>query len=151
MSDAFVWNRDYSDHEQVRPFLPAFSVLYEALEARGDHYYDDAFLGLIPEIAGDDEGTALYLLKGLYRLEREHEQVAEIRETHDELVEINLERRFASVVVYRPGYYVGGGGRIDRYEAARVVPRDGRPYAILPRGARTRGHAIGSATVLVRP
>jgi hypothetical protein len=146
----FTFNGDYTDHEQVREFLPAFRELREGMRERGEFPYNDAFLGLIPGLAGTDEGRAIYLLQGLARIEAEAVEVAQLRaEGFRELSDLDETRRYPRVVVWREGYYVGGSGRLDRFEDARVVPREGRPFAILPKGKRTRGHGVGSGVVLV--
>ena len=147
----FVFDRNYNNREQVREFYGEFRALRACLVNRGEYPYNDAFVGLIPGIAGDDEGTAIYLLQTLAHLEHEYAAIEAIREDHQALTSLDDTTRYASVVIYRPDHFAGGTGRIDRFTSARVVPRDGRPFAVLPKGRRTNGCAIGSGTVLVRP
>jgi hypothetical protein len=140
------------DHEAVRPFLSEFTTLREGMAARGEYPYNDAFRGLIPGIAGDDEDAAIYLLQGLYQIEEEHAEIeALVDEGYRQLEFLVSTTRFANVVAWQPDYYVGGTGRIDRFENARVVVDGGRITGILPKGRRTHGLALReSAKVYVR-
>ena len=135
--------REKWDREQVREFLPEFTALREAMAERGEYPYNDSFLGRIPGIAGDCEGTAIYLLQTLYDIERERREIEALDAEGYRPIDLLMETtKYAHVVVHQPDYYVGGTGRIDRFEQARVVPKDGRPCAILPKGRRRNGLAI---------
>lgn len=151
MSAPFVFDKDYDNAEQVREWYPEFAALRACLLNRGEYPYNDSFVGLIPGIAGPDEATAIYLLQGIAHLDEEAFEIARVREDHAELETLAETTRYASVVIYEPSHYVGGTGRIRRFEDARVIPRDGKPYGVLPKGRRTNGAAVGSGKVLVRP
>lgn len=144
-----VWrfNRDYDDVEQVAPFLPDFLTRLAELEAAGQYRYNDSFRGSIPGIAGPDEDRGIYLLQGLERQRAQDAKVAELLARGYERVEtLDGVRRFAHVVLYPTRR---GGGEWAEYRQARLVPRNGGPYAVLPKGKRTNGYSIGDRAVLV--
>lgn len=150
LTAGFAFDHNYENREQVAEWLPAFSELRAAMTARGEYPYNDAFRGLIPGIAGPDEDTAIYLLQGLcHRAEQGRELERMRAEGFRELENLDETTRFERVALWREDHYVGGTGRLDVLERARVVPREGRPYAVLPRGKRTNGYLVGSASVLV--
>jgi hypothetical protein len=145
----FVWDRDYNNKEQVRPYLDT----YTALRGQGVFYNDD-FLGKIPGVAGSpDEKTAIYLLSNLWHIEQERTQIAAALADGY----VRLEQgdpgsvtRYARVIVYRPGHYVGGTGLINTYENARVIlAPNGKPSVLIPKGKRN-GYQVNGAELLVR-
>ncbi|MFC0314875.1 hypothetical protein ACFQNE_14230 [Gordonia phosphorivorans] len=109
----FVWNRNYGDHEQVRPFMDQFLQVHAGIVGGGAYPYNDSFKGRIDGIAGSEsEDTAIYLLQNLKSLDELDVQVAEFvnnggcRLTDSGLVEGRMYR--GTVVNY--GFYVGGTG-----------------------------------------
>lgn len=139
------------DKEEVRPFLDRFSELRD----EGLSYNDD-FRGKIPGVAGSpDEDRAIYLLQGLWKIEREKERIRAALADGFRPVEQGEpggRKRFASILTYRPEHYVGGTGLICEYEDARLVfDEDGNPRMVLPKGKRSHGFEAGNGrTVLVR-
>ena len=145
----FTFNKDYHDKEQVRHLLPQFIALREALVAAGQFPYNDSFLGKIDGAEGPHESTAIYLLQNLYRIEQEQREMDALRDRMQPLRELATTRKFARVVLYFAGYYVGGTGLRASYDNARIVPQDGKPYIVLPKGARVKGYLAKGAEVLV--
>jgi len=147
----FVFNKDYSDKEQVREFLPAFSAIREDMQAQGKYPYNDSFKGCIPGIEGPNEDTAIYLLQNLCHIEEEQRRIAALYADGFELLEaLSARMRFSSVALWREGHYVGGTGQLTVYDDARVDPDlFGKPRAVLPKGKRN-GYPVESAQVLVK-
>ncbi len=65
----FIWNKSYSDTEQVRPYLDEFNRLHDEMEANGQYPYNDSFKGKIPGIMDapdpSHEDTGIFLLQRL--------------------------------------------------------------------------------------
>ena len=109
----FVWDRDYGNHEQVRPYMKQFLTLYQGMKDRGEYPYDDAFKGLIDGVAGSEhESTAIYLLQGLKSLDELDAQIAAFIDgggSHLADADAAIGEQYrGSVVQY--GYYQGGTG-----------------------------------------
>lgn len=144
------FDRDYSNHAQVEPFLPAFLVVHAEIVAAGEYPYDDSFKGRVPGIEGPDEVTAIYMLQTLKRLQAIETLVDEYLANGFTMIETLAETtRFATIVNY--GFYVGGTGWKEWHEA-RLVPHEKthRPFAVLPKGRRTRGPLISGGKVLAK-
>lgn len=146
-SPTFVWDNDYHNTEQVRPYLDDFLVVHAELEADGRYPYNDSFRGRIPGIAGPDEDTAIYLLQTLKRLDELHNKVEAFLADGGERVDSLDQTRRGTVVHY--GFYMGGTGW-NEWHQARLLPRDGKPFAVLPKGRRTNGHYVAGGHVLIR-
>lgn len=135
----FVFDQNYDNNEQVRPFFADYMVIYRELEAAGKYPYNASLKGRVPGIEGDDEDTAIYLLQRLRDLDALKLQISDFKASGGVEVTELAETIRGTVVVY--GFYMGGSGW-RQYDHARLVPRHGRPHAILPKGARTRGHLV---------
>lgn len=146
----FTFNNNYKDKEQVRQFMPRFIELREAMAAAGQYPYNSCFVGKIPGAEGPNEETAIYLLQCLYSIEAEQRAMAQLRTELEPLTELAETQKFSRIVAYEAGHYVGGTGRRQSFEDARIVPRDGKPYVVLPKGKRTKGYRIAGAEVLVK-
>ena len=142
----FVWNRDYHDTEQVRPFMAAYLARRAEIVGSGEYPYNDSFRGHLG-ILGEEEDRAIYLCQRLYALDELRAQVdAAIVEGFAPALREDLPLR-GSVIQY--GWYVGGTG-FKRWDDVRVVPAYGTEMAVLPPRARTRGHIL-QGTVLIKP
>src|SRR3954469_24020651 len=108
-SMTFVFDKNYRNDEQVRPYMEAFLAVYTEVEAAGNGTaYNDSFRGLIPAIAGDDEDTAIYLLQTLRRLDQLAVQIEEfLADGGEEVTTLDKVRRGTVVHV---GFYMGGTG-----------------------------------------
>jgi len=138
----FIWNRDYGDHAQVEPFYAEYLAARQAMEARGAYPYDDSFAGLIPGLAGPDEGTAIYLLQTLHRLKEVQGRIEAFLADGGERIEALDETIWCERVACY-GFYVGGTGWREHHDV-RLVPRGGKPYMVMAKGARTRGTVLES-------
>lgn len=113
LSAPYVFDKDYNNHEQVRPYMEEFLRVYSELEQPGRGFvYDYDFRGRIPGIAGPDEGTAIYLLQNLRRLDQ-------LEVTKAEFIASGGRRFSASELepgqtlrgtLVRAGFYMGGTG-----------------------------------------
>ena len=148
----FVFDKNYNNKEQVREWLPAFSEIREEMTARQEYPYNDSFVGAIPGLAGPNEVTGIYLLQCLYTIEEEQRRVAALYADGFKLLELlSARKRFSHVAIWREGHYVGGTGKLNVYDDARVEPNVfGKPRAVLPKGKRN-GYLVESAQVLVKP
>jgi len=143
------FNKNYSDLEQVAEFLPYFESVLNALTAAGEYRYNDAFTGRIPGIAGPDEGRAIYLLQGLERLREQAARVEElVRSGHVHVTEATNTRKYGHIALYATNR---NGGTWQEFYGARLVPENGRPYSVLPKGKRTNGWLVSGRHVLVSP
>lgn len=147
----FVFDKNYRNTDQVAPYFDAYMARFRELEAGGQYPYNDSFRGHVPGIEGDCEGAAIYIMQGVRHLNEEHARVAKLRaEGLAPIDNLPARKRFARIALYRPGSYTNGTGELSVYEDARLVPDDqGRPYAVLPKGKRTRGYLVQNAQVLV--
>ena len=158
----FIWDNDYGNLEQVRPFLAEFEQLKRALVEAGQYPYNDSFKGKIPALAESErEDTAIFLLQRLSREEQRQADLAALRADGFEEVSARPpgdfeyrggdgeyhQERFAEIVV-------SNEHGTSRYETARVLwsrKMNGQPYVIMPKGKRTRGRLIETgSTVLAR-
>lgn len=144
----FVFNKDYRDYAQVEEFLPAFMSRLAELESAGQYRYNDSFKGHIPGIEGPSEDSAIYMLQGLERWNTERARVAALLASgYSELTELDTMTRYSHIVLVRVRDM---GEPWADYHDARLVPKDGQPYAILPKGKRTNGYSVSGRRVLVR-
>lgn len=145
----FKFNRDYKDYGQVEQFVPAFMARLREIEAAGQYRYNDSFKGHIPGIEGPDEDTAIYLLQGLERRNRQDEKVAALLAAgYEHASTLDGTTKFERVVLYPTREM---GGEWAEYQDARLVPYEsGEPRAILPKGKRTHGHLVNGRAVLVK-
>jgi hypothetical protein len=141
----FLFDRDYKNLEQVRPFMPAFLARYEELRLAGRYPYNDDFRGH-PGISGDED-TAIYLCQGLRRVD---EVAAKLQAALDDgymVVEaVDEPVKCASVIYY--GWERGGAGWKE-WRDVRLVPGL-TGIAVLPRRARTLGYNLLGGHLLVK-
>lgn len=146
----FRFNRDYDNLEQVAQYLPRFLEVLAEIEAAGRYRYNDLFKGRIPGIEGPDEDTAIYLLQGLERKRRQDARVAALLADGYDFVEQPADRQRFSAVALVPVRRMGG--EFKEYADVRVtLDAYGRPWGLLPKGARTRGVQIGDRRILAKP
>ncbi len=146
---SFTFNKNYHDKEQIREWMPAFTALRQGMEAAGKYPYNDCFKGKIAGIEGKHEDTAIYMMQCQYSIEREQEKMAKLRAEMQPLPPLDGPTKFSRVVAYVAGHYVGGTGNFMSWDDARIIPKDGKPFAVLPKGKRTKGYRIAGAEVLV--
>ena len=135
----FVFDKDYDNVEQVRPFFTGYLAVRANLDDAGQYPYNDSFTGKISGIEGPSEDTAIYLLQKMYDLDALALKVEEFLASGGEHVTEMTETLRGTIVVY--GFYMGGTGWSEHREA-RLLARNGKPYAILPKGKRTNGHSV---------
>lgn len=72
MPAPFVFDKDYHNVEQVRPFYAGYLLRLAQLNAEGQYPYNDSFRDRIPSLATTDpknEDTAIYLLQTMHSLD----------------------------------------------------------------------------------
>lgn len=143
----FEWDKNYDNHEQVRPYYQDYLAVRAELEAVGNYPYNDSFKGRIPGIAGKDEGTAIYLLQGMHQRDEMYAKVDAFLNDGGERVEWLDEVRRGTVIHY--GFYMGGTGWRE-YPESRLVPRNGKPHMVIPKGKRTNGFSVWGGNVLIK-
>lgn len=146
--ESFSFNKDYNDHEQVRPYFDAYTKVYDELQAAGQYPYDSLFKGRIPGIEGPSEDTAIYMLQQM----RSREALAVRRNafeesggkvvTADDMTEGEIRRG----TVASAGFYMGGTGWTE-YDKARLVKNNGR-LVVLEKGKRTNGRLLQGDVLL---
>ena len=149
MTETFVFNRDYNDEQQVAPYFDAYMKVYEEITARGEYPYNDSFRGRIEGLTADrkNEDSAIYLLQGL-RHSREQQAKVEAmlgagynwidNAPHDPV-------RYAALALVPTGRM---SGTLDVHHDARLIGRNGKPHAIIPKGKRTTGYLVNERRVL---
>lgn len=152
----FVFDRDYSNLDQVAHLWDAYTVRHQELASAGRYPYNIDFKGKIDGLVADDknEDTAIYLLQ-VTRHIREHEaRVQALRDQGYEELQVPPEGhhqiRHGSVALVGRQYHQGRDGTVQVIDAARVVTCDGEVTAVLPKGARSRGYRVGDGYVLVK-
>ncbi len=108
----FVWDGDYNNREQVRPYMEKFLAEYDRIVAAGKYPYNDSFKGLIPEIAGDREDTAIYMLQNLRDIDEDDRKLeAFLAEGAVPLDQVQVEgMKSVRGDLAAKGWYVGGTG-----------------------------------------
>jgi|GEM_PF-6772841 len=149
--EPFVFDQDYDNHEQVRPYFAAYLRRLQALEIAGKYPYNDSFKGHIPGIEGPDEDTAIYLLQGMgdrdaMRAKRDDFLAAGGREMRPS--DLHEGQQLRGTVVHC-GFYVGDTGW-TQFESARLVKNRGR-LMVLEKGKRSSGHLLLGGSVLLLP
>jgi hypothetical protein len=144
----FVFDRDYENTEQVRPYLNDFMVLKNA-----GTFYNSDFKGKIPGLATTDsknEDTAIYLLQTLAELERLRERTATFIATGGyRLTNCTPKPTERGTLVYT-GFYCGGTGWSESQNV--VVTIEGNTVRFkAPRQRNWRTHYAGPSTYLFMP
>jgi hypothetical protein len=108
----FVWDRDYRNNEQVRPYFAAYSEVRARVAPEGLDPYDSLFIGEIPGIAGSaDEATGIYLLQTMHRLDALAVEIAAFTETGGKPIsEFDLDGKVLRGTLVHHGFYMGGTG-----------------------------------------
>lgn len=137
----FTFNKDYDDLLQVEHMWSDYMARYTELEADGKYPCNSLFVGHIPAAAGENEDTAIYLLQKLRHIREDTMKLDRfIADGGREVTELDDSTVLRGNVA-EFGFYMGGGGFRTRHNV-RVIGKHGRPYAALPKGARTRGFLL---------
>lgn len=156
-SAPFVFDRDYNNHEQVRPYMDDFNRVYDEIVASGRYTYNDSFKGRIPSLAGTDsknEDTAIYMCQTLRTLDDEAVKRQEFlasggrKVTADDLTPGEVLRG----TVVKSGFYMGGTGwqvHDDVRVRVRSYPNGRRELEYVEKGKRN-GHGLGDGDIYFR-
>lgn len=145
----FVFDKNYDNYEQVRPYYADYENFRVELEDAGKYPYDEAFKGKLESLAGTsdkDETTAIYMLQQMHSREQMNREVRAFTATGGRDVEQIVGEQRGDLAMY--GYYVGDTGwRV--IEGARVKREDGRTYYKEFRQRDWR--LVGAGKVLFKP
>lgn len=148
---AFVFNGDYNDEEQVAGYLPAYMTVYNEITARGEYPYNDSFRGKITGLVADhkNEDTAIYLLQGLRHTREQQAKVeAMLAAGYNWIDRAPGEPvRYTAIALVPSGRM---GGSFSVHNSARLVGKGGAPHAVIPKGKRTTGYFVSGRRVLAR-
>jgi hypothetical protein len=137
----FKFNKDYKDLAQVEHLWEPYMRRFSELEAAGQYPYNASFAGSIPGAAGDNEDTAIYLLQKLRAIREDSAKLADFLASGGREVTEMDDGEVLRGTVAEFGFYMGGSGFRVR-EGVRLVARNGKPSAIFPPRARTRGFMV---------
>lgn len=144
----FVFDRDYKNTEQVRPYLADFSALKNA-----GLFYNDSFKGKIAGLATTDsknEDTAIYLLQTLFDLERLKERTAAFLAAGGYRLTDRLPKSTERGTLVRTAFYMGGTGWKE-LQVATVRDENGTIQFKLPRQKNWRTFHDGPSSYLFMP
>ena len=146
----FVFDKNYKNNEQVRPYFEDYSRVRAELDAANQYPYNDLFKGRIPGIDGPNEDTAIYLLQTMHDLDALAVRIEDFLAqdgarwiTAEDLATTQILRG----TVVDTGFYVGGTGW-KAYESARLVISGGSA-SVLPKGKRSRGYLLCGRVLLL--
>ena len=149
--EPFVFNKDYRNVEQVRPFFAEYSAVRAEIDGAGDYSYNDSFKGRIPALATTDdknEDTAIYLLQTMHQLDPHRARVAEF--LADGAVDAESLKPGQTVrgTVIAHSFYTNGTGWTEYRDARLGRDAKGR-LTVIPKGKRNPRSIGGAALVHV--
>ena len=144
--NTFVWDKDYDNTEQVRPYLADFM----ALKNDGTHYNAD-FEGKIPGLIGSiHEKTGIYLLQTLADLEKLKEKTQSFIESGGYRLSDRLPKETERGTLVHTGFYMGGTGWSQHQNAKVTVLHEAVRFK-LPRQKNWRTHYDSPGSYLFKP
>ena len=147
----FVFDQNYHNVEQVRPFFAEYSAVRAEIDGDGDYSYNDSFKGCIPTLAATDdknEDTAIYLLQTMHQLDALAVRKADFLASGG-VDASSIERGKTvrgTVAVY--GFYMGGTGWRE-YEDARLTRNEHDRLVIIPKGKRNGRVPLGAVMIRI--
>lgn len=130
----FVFDRDYGNYEQVRPYFAEYCAVLAELENAGQYPYNNSFKGRVPSLAGasdKDEDTAIYMLQSMHSRDDMDRKVAQFAADGGyDVEELDGSERRGTIAKY--GFYVGGTGW-EVLEDVRVKRQGNRTLYKRPR------------------
>ena len=141
----FVFDRNYDNYEQVRPYFDDYCTVRAEIEAAGKYTYNDSFKGRIPSLAGTsnkDEDTAIYMLQSMHSRDEMDRQVEEFTAGGGYDIEDVVGEKRGTIAQY--AFYVGGTG-FKVLNDVRVKRENNRTLYKLPRQRDWRFLAVGTA------
>lgn len=143
----FVWDRNYDNTEQVRPYLADFMVLKNA-----GFFYNDDFKGKIPGLANSaNEDTGIYLLQNLARLDELRERTRAFIAAGGYALPHHTPMEIGRGTLVRAGFYMCGTGWSEKQVAAVKVDERDTVYFKEPRQKNWRTHYDGPSSYLFMP
>lgn len=144
---AWLFNGEYDDLDQVHHAWPEYITAMNEVGRNGFAYNSD-LMGRIPSIAGPTEETGVYLLQKTGHEVRDYlATLALLDDGYEWVDDMEPNAVIRGDVVLVPT----GRGPGEVYEGARLIAGgDGKPHAVLPKGARTNGYSARVGRVLVK-
>lgn len=145
----FVFDGDYGNREQVRPYIDSYKTVRAALDAAHQYPYNDLFKGRIAGIQGGSEDTAIYMLQTMYQRDLDMQRVAEFSGTPVSELDAEWapgEMRRGTVMRY--GWYMGGTG-VEVIENVRVTRFRSKEYLVVRKGKRN-GRFMGAEQLMFK-
>ena len=144
----FVWDKDYKNLDQVRPYFADFMAIYNAITGTK---YNDLFKGKIPGLIGSpNEDTGIYLLQNLAGVEEVNARIAAfLADGGYRLTEQMPGPKERGTLVHF-GYYMGGTGW-SKQEHVIVACVDNMIRFKAPRQRNWRTHHNGPSSYLFMP
>lgn len=150
-AEPFVFDKDYRNNEQVRPFFAEYSAVRAELDAAGEYPYNDSFRGRIPSLAatdGKNEDTAIYLLQTMHGLDAVAVRKADFLAGGGvDAYSIEQGKPVRGTVV-NYSLYMGGTGWKE-YEDARLVRDVRNRLLLIPKGKRNGLRIDGPAMIRI--
>lgn len=153
----FVFDKNYDNHEQVRPYMDDFNRVYDELVESGRYPYNDSFRGRIPSLGDVDsknEDTAIYMLQTLRTLDEEAKKRDAFLESGGRKVTVEdlADGQVLRGTVVKAGFYMGGTGwSVHENIRLRVhtYPNGRRELTYVEKGKRN-GHSLGDGDIYFR-
>lgn len=153
----FVFDKNYGNHEQVRPYMDEFNRVYDEIVATGRYTYNDSFKGRIPslgEVDSKTEDTAIYMLQNLRQLDEESVKRQEFLDSGGRKVTVEdlADGQTLRGTVVKAGFYMGGTGwSVHENIRLRVhtYPNGRRELVYVEKGKRN-GHSLGDGDIYFR-
>jgi len=143
----FVWDKDYNNTEQLRPYLADFMALKDS-----GLFYNADFKGKIPGLTNStNEDTAIYLLQRLADLESLRSRTQEFIDAGGYRLTERLPNPTERGTLVLTAFYVGGTGWQEVSSAIVTVAENGDVRFKLPRQKNWRTHRRMTTSYLFMP
>lgn len=150
-SAPFTFNRDYDDHDQVRPYYDAYLVRRAQIESAGQYPYNDSFRGQIDGLKAAterDEDSAIYMLQKLHQINEDDARLAEFLAAGGVSADQIKPGEVWRGDVAEKGFYSGGTGWNVTCNAR--LSRDSRGYLVMKEFGKRRGFYLRGAVYIQR-
>lgn len=145
----FVWDRDYKNTEQVRPYMADFLTIYRDIEGTK---YNALFKGQIPGLANSaHEDTGIYLLQTLADLDRLKETIEAFLSAGGYRLSDKLPGPTERGTLVHVGFCMKGTGWAKTENVIVTVDERNRVLCKAPRQRNWRTHHDGPSAYLFMP
>lgn len=153
----FVFDKNYKNHEQVRPYMDEYLRVYDEIRASGKYTFNDSFKGRIASLAGTDdknENTAIYMLQNLRQLDEEAVTRQAFLDSGGRKVTVEdlTDGQVVRGTVVKSGFFMGGTGWVEHQNIrlrVRTYTNGRRELEYIEKGKRN-GHPLGDGDIYFR-